>query len=62
MSAPVLWLLGRRLNRSAFDTPFDPATGQANPGVPGGKHTFFFIPIEYWGNIWPAIGMYKYFA
>lgn len=60
LSAAALWPLGRRLNRPASRTPFDPMTGQPNEGVPGGSHTMFFIPLEYWAFIWPGLGMLNF--
>jgi hypothetical protein len=43
-SAAILWPLGRWMNK----------------GEIGGGHTMFFIPLEYWGFIWAAIGLFKF--
>ena len=62
VSAAVLWPLGRWMNRSPVDTPYDPNTGRENQGVPGGLHAMFFIPLEYWGFVWAVFGLFKVFG
>lgn len=59
-SAAVLWPLGRRMNAGETRTVVDPRGGQFVEAQPGGGHTMFFIPLEYWGFIWTAIGLFKF--
>lgn len=53
-SAAILWPLGRWMNKSE-------SGGLVEQQV-GGGHTMFFIPLEYWGFIWAAIGLFKFFG
>jgi hypothetical protein len=59
LSGATLFPLGRWMNRPVADTPFDPNTGAEVEQ--GATHTMFFIPLQFWGIIWPAIGLFKYF-
>ncbi len=59
-SAVVLWPLGRWMNKSEIHTFVDQQTGQVAEVQLGGGHTMFFIPLEYWGFIWAAIGLFKF--
>ena len=36
----------------------DPKTNQAVQLVDSKRHTFFFIPVRYWGIIYSGIGIY----
>lgn len=45
----AIWYLGRRLNRGAVRELIDPQTGQTV--LLRNSHTFFFIPVEWWGPI-----------
>jgi hypothetical protein len=47
IAAPIIWLAGRRMNGH----PLSPYRGAC-----GARHTLFFIPMEYWGPIFLAIG------
>jgi|GEM_PF-7001093 len=60
VSAAVLWPLGRWMNKSETRTLVDQQSGQLVEAQLGGGHTLFFIPLEYWGFIWAAIGLFKF--
>jgi hypothetical protein len=62
VSAAVLWPLGRWMNRSVDRTLVDQQNGQVVEAHAGGGHTLFFIPLEYWGFIWAAIGLFKFLS
>ncbi|WP_067970191.1 hypothetical protein [Nocardiopsis trehalosi] len=49
----VVFLLGQRLN--APRAAYHPATGQ--PVVSRDRHTFFFVPMQYWGFILLAVSL-----
>jgi hypothetical protein len=46
LSAPVVWLAGRRLNGQVDRVLVDPSSGQQV--VLRRQHTFFFVKVEYW--------------
>lgn len=43
------WFVGSALNRRGGRTVVDQATGETL--TIGGRHDFFFIPMQYWGPI-----------
>ena len=61
-SAAVLWPLGRFMNKGESRILADQQSGELVEAQVGGGHTMFFIPLEYWGFIWAAIGLFKFFG
>ena len=61
-SAALLWPLGRWMNASESRVLMDRPSGQVVEPQGGGGHTMFFIPLEFWGSIWAAIGLCKFFG
>lgn len=57
-SAAVLWPLGRRMNGGSGSDQHSWESAE----TPAGGHTMFFIPLEYWGFIWAAIGLFKFLS
>ena len=49
VAAAVIWLVGRRLNSDPGRTVIDKQTGREM--TLRRRHTFFFIPMEYWAPI-----------
>ncbi len=49
LAAPIVWLLGRRLNGRGGRTLVDPATGRRV--VVRRDHSLFFIRMEYWAIV-----------
>lgn len=47
VTAPVIWIVGRQMNRRSEDDIIGSAP----------KHTLFFIPMEYWGPLFAIIGV-----
>jgi hypothetical protein len=56
----VVALLGRYVNRREGRRLIDPETGREV--IMGGKSTFFFIPMEYWGPLLLIVGLVAAFA
>ena|SRR5438445_492485 len=57
LAAVPTYLVGRSLNRKiAGRKLIDAETGEAVV-MPHNTHSFFFIPMEWWGVILPAVGM-----
>jgi hypothetical protein len=52
LAAAVVWPLGRRLNNPDFDPE--------NLGTSGGRHTMFFVPLQYWAIFWPVVGLFRF--
>jgi len=60
ISAPIIWLVGKKLNHNKKDEVYvNKETGEEV--TIGPKHTFFFIPIQYWGLIWGILGILHLF-
>lgn len=58
VAATIVWPLGRALNRSrSVGAPGGPHTGGRVVLEPGGGHTFFFIPVEYWAPLLAVIAI-----
>jgi len=56
VSAPIIWFIGKKLNcNKKAEVYVNKETGEEV--VVGSKHTFFFIPIQYWGLIWGILGI-----
>jgi len=53
LAAFAIFLLGRRLNKP--EQGYHPKTGE--PVVYRNRHTFFFVPMQYWSAIIPVIGL-----
>lgn len=47
-AAVAMWFIGKRLNRPT--SGFHPQTGQPY-AIPGNRHTFFWVPVQFWGPI-----------
>ena len=54
-SAPLVYLLGRRLDRRPGRTMVDKATGQEV--VLRDSHTLFFVPMKYWAWLLAIVGL-----
>ncbi|MGF1481933.1 MAG: hypothetical protein ACFB4I_21045 [Cyanophyceae cyanobacterium] len=52
LSAPIVWFLGRRLNRGQPRRLVDQTTGESV--IFQKRHSMFFIKFEYWALIWAA--------
>lgn len=50
-----LWFVGNALNHGRESVEIDPETGEEKVTVP--RHTFFFIPVQYWSFIVMAFGL-----
>jgi hypothetical protein len=48
ITAPIVWAVGRSMNGS-------PTSGVRKSGR--ARHTLFFVPMEYWGPLFLAIGI-----
>jgi hypothetical protein len=58
VAALIVWPLGRAFNRPRPDRGLlDPRTGEPAVMTPGGGHTLFFIPMEYWAPILLVLGV-----
>ncbi|WP_017613005.1 hypothetical protein [Nocardiopsis salina] len=53
LSSLAIFLLGRKLNKP--EQGFHPKTGE--PVVYRNRHTFFFVPMQFWAVIVPTIGL-----
>ena len=56
ISAPLSWVVGRRLRQRSALTVIDKATGEEMV-LDRAKHGLFFIPMHYWGGILTLIGL-----
>ena len=52
------WTIGKMINSKSPKIFIDPKTNQAVQLVDAKRHTFFFIPVRYWGIIYSGIGIY----
>ena len=52
------WTIGKMINSKSPKIFIDPKTNQAVQLVNSKRHTFFFIPVRYWGIIYSGIGIY----
>ena len=52
------WTIGKMINSKSPKIFIDPKTNQAVQSVDSKRHTFFFIPVRYWGIIYSGIGIY----
>ena len=52
------WTIGKMINSKSPKIYIDPETNQAVQLVNSKRHTFFFIPVRYWGIIYSVIGIY----
>jgi len=63
VAASIIWPLGRRLNRKQPERELlDLNTGEKVILPTGRKHTFFFVPMEYWAPLFVVIGTIALFA
>ncbi|HIY39865.1 MAG TPA: hypothetical protein H9836_01905 [Candidatus Nocardiopsis merdipullorum] len=53
LAAIAVYLAGNKLNAPVQG--YDPSTGQ--PVMYRNRHTFFFVPMQYWGFILPVLGV-----
>ncbi len=61
-AAVIFWPLGRALNHVPVEyEEIDPATGYPVVRRGPADHSFFFIPMEYWGVIALAFGIITLF-
>jgi hypothetical protein len=51
----LTWYAGKRMNRNASRDLLDPATGQTV--TLHNRHTFFFIPVEWWAPVFIVAGI-----
>jgi len=51
----VTWFVGKALHARGARTVIDKATGQEL--TIGGSHTFFFVPMHYWGVVLIALAL-----
>jgi hypothetical protein len=49
----VIWFVGKALHARGARTVIDKATGREL--TIGGSHTFFFVPMQYWGVVLIAL-------
>lgn len=56
----IIWFLGQFLNTRGTKTLVDPETGEEVPVR--GRHSFFFIPMQYWGPILGVVGIVMLFT
>ena len=52
------WTIGKMINSKSPKIFIDPKTNQAVQLVDSKRHTFFFIPVRFWGIIYSGIGIY----
>lgn len=60
VSAPIVWFLGRRLNRRTSVTSSEPPNGPAREAPPKRIHALFWVSLEYWALLWPGFALIKY--
>jgi hypothetical protein len=58
LSAPPVWFLGRWLNTERHLPPDDYDGGESVPARRTGRHTFFFLPMEYWAYFIIGLAIY----
>jgi len=56
VSGVVIWIVGKRLNSNKKDIVIDPETGEYLKDLRE-QHTFFFVPMRYWGIIFFVFGI-----
>lgn len=55
ISGVICWFLGKYLNNGPVKTVIDKETGEE---IELRKtHSFFFIPLQYWGIIWSVVAI-----
>ena len=52
-----MWFLGRRLNDEPDKLLVDPETGERVLMRRRNAHTFFFIPMQWWGAVAAVLGL-----
>ena len=52
------WTIGKMITSKSPKIYIDPKTNQAVQLVDSKRHTFFLIPVRYWGIIYSVIGIY----
>ena len=52
-----MWFLGRRLNDGPDKLLVDPETGERVLMRRRNAHTFFFIPMQWWGAVAAVLGL-----
>jgi hypothetical protein len=61
VAAAIIWPLGRVLNQRKQKELFDPKSGIGGIKISEGRsitrHTFMFIPMEYWACIFAVMGI-----
>ena len=56
----VVWLVGSHLNSNSTRRVIDAETNQEM--TLNDNHTFFFVPMQYWGFILPVLGIISLFV
>lgn len=56
-SGIAMWFLGRRLNDKPAKLLVDPETGEEVLMRHRNDHTFFFIPMQWWGAVVAVLGL-----
>ena len=61
LSAIIIWIVGKKFNSGQDRRLLDPETGQ-EVLVKAGRHSLFFIPMQWWGPIVAGLGVVVLFA
>jgi hypothetical protein len=65
IAAVIIWPMGRALNRRKQKEMSDPKTGVGGIMISEGhsitRHTFLFIPMEYWALFFFVVGIWAFF-
>ena len=56
LSGVIVWTVGKKLNGKQDRTLIDPETGQP-VRVKAGRHSLFFIPMQWWAPVCAALGI-----
>jgi len=62
ISGVSCWFLGKWMNKPKAEKKYIDKETKQEVSFPQRKHTFFFIPVEYWGPIFLVIGVICLFA
>jgi hypothetical protein len=61
LASPVIWFVGRFLNRSKFKLNLDTKSGEQVEIQFKGGHKMFWIPLEYWSFFWLLVSFTDFF-